>query len=157
MFICSGATFFRGPFTPSAPCFGGHLPQRLFASKPFCPGANYRRCPLLASARFPQVPICIRLVLHLSHELISSDAHFYWCPLPLLPIPRCPFFSNAILVPHKNVVPMRSHRVLQTYYSMLSPIGSTRFYTVFSCTPFDLSPVCRHAQSSIVSLSTGHF
>ena len=93
-------------------CFGAHLTQRLFASEPFCPGINFSRCLLLASAHSPQVPICIWLVLHLSQEPICSDAHFYWCPLPLLPISRCPFFPNAILVPYKKVVPMRSHRFL---------------------------------------------
>ena len=95
--------FSRAHLLPVLLCFGAHLPQLLFASEPFYPDANFPRCLLLTSAHFPQVTICIRLVLHLSQQPICSDAHFYWCPLPLLPIPQSPFFPNAILVPYKNV------------------------------------------------------
>ena len=89
--------FFPVPLLPPVPlCFVIHLPQRLFASKPICPGANLPKCLLMcASAYFLQVPICIRFVLHFSQEPVCSDAHFYWCPLPLLLISPMPIFPKC--------------------------------------------------------------
>ena len=119
--------FSRAHLPPVLLCFSAHSPQRLFTLEPFCPGAIFSMCMMLASAHFLKVPICIRLVLHLSQQPICSDAHFYWCPLPLSPIPRCSFFPNAILFPYKNV---RFHAVPQSLISLLLHAVPIWFYKI---------------------------
>ena len=103
---CPGATFFQCPFTPSAPLLHAHLPQRLFASKHICPGANLPSC-LLCQCPFPPSSH-----LHSACSPFIPRAHFYWFPLPLLPISPVFIFLNALWSHTKTFVPMRSHRVL---------------------------------------------
>ena len=149
--------FFPEPIYPQCPfslvpiCPSAYFLQSLFAPEPIFPGVCSLPVPI--SPKYPfafgSFPIYAKSPFALMP--VSTGVHFLCYPFPGAHFSQMLFWS-----PHtKTFVPMRSYRLTSP---MLSPFGSTKSYTVFSCTPFDLSTVCRHAQSSIVSLSsTGHF
>ena len=161
--ICPLVPLFpRAYLLPGPLCLGAHLPQRLFISKSISPGANLPRC-LLCQCPFSPSPY-----LHSACSPFIPRTHLLWFPFLLVSTFLVTHFPGAHF-PKCRFGPIQKRLFpcdpTESYMPTapapccpVSPFGFITSYTIFSSTQFDLSPICRRAQSSIVSLSSiGHF